>query len=215
MLESVDSAHRKSKINKLILDIVVISLGLFVSSFGIALFYASNLGSSPMATFGDGLHNILSISYGAANTLANTTLLILLFFIKKSYINIGTVLCVFSIGPYVSLSERILKNFGIQNFPMSFKILIVVFGTIMMGIGLGLYVAVERGYGPLEAIVKILCEEKGVSYAKAKILQDVLLVGVGVILQAKLGIGTVIAVILTGPILQKSIQFFTPILKKQ
>ncbi len=214
MEESVGRAQKGGSAKRLVIDILVISFGIMVSSLGTAIFYASNLGSSPMATFSDGIHNILSISYGAANTLANGILLILLFFIKRNYINVGTVLCVFLIGPFVNFFNKILSVYPIEQLALYYKVIFVVIGTALMGIGLGLYVAVERGYGPLEAIVKLLCEEKGLSYTKAKVAQDIILVALGIILSAKWGLGTVIAAVLTGPILQKSIQFFKPIYKK-
>lgn len=192
------------------MDIMTISLGLAISSFGTALFYASNLGSSPMATFSDGVHNVLNISYGTANTLVNVLMLIILIFIGKNYINIGTILCVFGIGPLVNFFMFLLRDFPIAESPMIVRYIFILIGTVTMGVGLGLYVAVERGYGPLEAIVKILCERKDVSYTKAKILQDLVLVVLGILLKAQWGGGTLIAALLTGPILQKSIHFFTP-----
>ncbi|MGB7605950.1 MAG: YitT family protein [Lutisporaceae bacterium] len=197
------------ELKKLAIDIFVISFGLIVSSFGTALFYAASLGSSPMATFSDGLHNILNISYGSANTLANAVLLISLLFIKRKYINVGTILCVFTIGPFVNIFGNMLENLSIYEGAFLLRIICVLAGTIMMGLGIGLYVAVERGYGPLEALVKLLCQSKGLSYTKAKMIQDAILVVCGILLKAKWGVGTLIAVFLTGPILQWSIKFFT------
>ncbi|WP_312641478.1 YitT family protein [Hydrogenoanaerobacterium sp.] len=199
----------KNKTIKFTKDTIVITLGLMISALGTALFYAAELGSSPMATFCDGLHNILGISYGAANTLANLLLLFVLFLVERSYINVGTVLCVFVIGPFVNLFTPLLIGFNIGKWSLLLKILCTAAGTALMGIGLGLYVAVDRGFGALEGLVKFFCAKKGVSYTKAKIIQDLILVIGGIALSARWGIGTVVAIFLTGPVLQASIQFFS------
>lgn len=203
----------KDNIIKFSLDCVIISIGLMISSFGTALFYAAELGSSPMATFCDGIHNILGISYGDANMLANVILLVGLFIFEKKYINLGTILCVFTIGPWVNLFTPMLINLAVSQWSITLRVLSTVAGTVLMGAGLGLYVAVGRGFGALEGLVQVLCTKKNVSYTVAKIIQDFLLVAGGIALSAKWGVGTVIAMLLTGPIMQLSIRKFARLLQ--
>lgn len=198
----------KEKILHLVLDVLVIEIGLMISSLGTAFFYAADLGSSAMATCCDGLHLLLNISYGDANTLANATLLILLFLLCRSYINVGTVLCVFTIGPWVNLFTPLLQGLKLSEMNMAVRILCTLVGTAMMGVGLGLYMAVDRGFGALEGLVKYARTRFGISVRVAKIVQDAVLVGTGILLGAQWGIGTVVGILLTGPVLQKSSQFF-------
>lgn len=202
-----------SKNNKdiiiIVKDIVIISIGLMISSFGTSLFYAAELGSSPMATFCDGVHTILGVSYGAANTLVNLLLLVVLFFLNRKYINIGTILCVFAIGPFVNLFTALLVGLDVFRWNIILRVLCTVAGTVLMGIGLGLYVAVNRGFGALEGLVKILCDRKRFSYSKVKIVQDIILVAGGIALSARWGVGTFIAILFTGPALEFSLGFFT------
>ena len=198
----------KEKILRLVLDVLVIEIGLIISSLGTAFFYAADLGSSAMATCCDGLHLLLNISYGDANTLANATLLILLFLLCRSYINVGTVLCVFTIGPWVNLFTPLLQGLKLSEMNMAVRILCTLVGTAMMGVGLGLYMAVDRGFGALEGLVKYARTRFGISVRVAKIVQDAVLVGTGILLGAQWGIGTVVGILLTGPVLQKSSQFF-------
>ena len=198
----------KEKILRLVLDVLVIEIGLMISSLGTAFFYAADLGSSAMATCCDGLHLLLNISYGDANTLANATLLILLFLLCRSYINVGTVLCVFTIGPWVNLFTPLLQGLKLSEMNMAVRILCTLVGTAMMGVGLGLYIAVDRGFGALEGLVKYARTRFGISVRVAKIVQDAVLVGTGILLGAQWGIGTVVGILLTGPVLQKSSQFF-------
>lgn len=204
----------KEKIIHLILDIFIIEVGLMISSLGTAFFYAADLGSSAMATCCDGLHLLLNISYGDANTLANASLLILLFILCRSYINVGTVLCVFTIGPWVNLFTPMLQGLELSQMNMVVRILCTLVGTAMMGVGLGLYMAVDRGFGALEGLVKYARTRFGISVRTAKIVQDAVLVGTGILLGAQWGIGTVVGILLTGPVLQKSSQGFGRLLAR-
>jgi hypothetical protein len=204
----------KDNTYKLIRDIVIIEIGLMISSFGTALFYSAELGSPPMATLCDGLHLLLNISYGSAYTLANAALLVVLFFIERSYLEIGTFLCVFTIGPWVNLFTPLLQSTSIITSPLWTRILCTICGTAFMGIGLGLYVSVNRGFGALEGLVKFFCEKTGITTSHAKIFQDALLITGGVLLQATWGVGTFITVFLTGPAMQWSIQFFSKYLRR-
>lgn len=191
-------------------DVIWIEIGLMVSAIGTAFFYAAELGSNPVATLCDGMHSVLRISYGDANTVANLLLLAVLVLLDRRLVNIGTVLCVFTIGPWVNLFTPIVFSLSVSSWSMTARVLSTVLGTVLMGGGLGLYVAVDRGYGALEGLIKVLCDRcPKISFTVAKIAQDVLLVAGGILLGAKWGVGTVIAVFLTGPTLQYSVKLFS------
>lgn len=196
------------KILQLFKNILWIELGLAISSAGTALFYAADLGSGAMATFSDGLHLLLDISYGNANTLSNMVLLVVLFFLQKSYINVGTILCVFTIGPWVNLFTPVFQATGLAQANMCLRLLAAAGGTVCMGVGLGLYVSVGCGLGAMEGIVMYCRERFHISVGVSKIIQDVTLALPGILLGARWGVGTVIAMFCTGPVLQFSTAFF-------
>lgn len=195
-------------------DTMIISIGLFVSSFGTALFYEANMGSGAMATFCDGIHKVMNITYGQANILMNVILLLVLFFCDRRYINIGTLLCVFAIGIFVDASTWILTFFPFGGSAWGLRFAGAIAGTVLMGAGLGLYVAVDRGFGALEGLVKYVAAKRNWEFGRVKIAQDVILIALGIALQAAWGIGTVISAFLVGPIMQWSIKWFRRLLRK-
>ena len=196
------------KTRELAEDTIIISIGLFISSLEIALFYEAGMGSGAMATFCDGLHRLLNITYGHANMAANAAFLVLLFFCSRKMINVGTILCVFTIGIYVDIGTAVFSAFHLAEASLAVRLLCVFAGTAMMGIGLGLYVAVDRGFGALEGLVKFFCRSTGLPFGTVKIIQDVILIAGGMMLHAAWGTGTLIAAFLTGPVMQRSIPFF-------
>lgn len=195
-------------------DIIIISIGLMISSFGTALFYQAGMGSGAMATFSDGLHRLLHISYGTANMAANVVFLVLLFLCDRRMIGVGTVLCVFLIGVFVDMGNVVFGLLPIAAAPTIVRFGCVLAGCAMMGVGLGLYVAVERGFGALEGLVKYLCARTSLTFDKVKIGQDVLLIGLGILLQAEWGVGTLVSAVAIGPIMRISITRFQALLHK-
>lgn len=189
-------------------DIVVILLGIAMSSLGTSIFYAADLGSAPLATFFDGIHDLFSVSYGTANILINIVLLIALFIANRTYINYGTILCVFASGLFLNLFSPLIENIGISNWNIFLRIICTGFGTIIMGAGLGLYVAVGKGLGPLEGLVIHFSTKSHLPFLVIKIIQDFMLVLFGIIMGGQWGIGTFIATVFTGPILQLSMYVF-------
>lgn len=203
------------KILQILKDAIVIEIGLMISSLGTSLFYSADLGSSAMATFCDGLHLLIHTSYGNANTIANAVLLIVLFAMDRKYIGIGTILCVFTIGPWVNLFMSLLSPFAFAQTNMVIRVLLTIAGASLMGVGLGIYMAVNRGFGALEGIVKYLCNKFKLEVKTVKIFQDAILVLGGILLGAQWGIGTIVGIFLCGPVLQRSNQIFSTVLNSK
>ena len=206
---------KSKKILQIIRCAILIEIGLAISSMGTALFYSADLGSSAMATFCDGLHLLINTSYGTANTLANVVLLVVLFALDKKYIGIGTILCVFTIGPWVNLFMSVLEPLNLNTLNIVIRVLLTVCGASLMGVGLGIYMSVNKGFGALEGIVKFICKKYKVEVKTAKVVQDLVLVVCGIILGAQWGIGTIVGIFLCGPVLQKSNLYFSQIFKSK
>lgn len=204
--------HYKSK--EPTIDALIISLGLMIASFGTALFYQADMGSGAMATFSDGLHRLLGISYGNANLTANMVFLLLLFLCDRRMINIGTLLCVSLIGVFVDIGNLLFGLLPIAAAPIYIRFGCVLMGCAMMGCGLSLYVAVNRGFGALEGLVKFFCARTNLSFDKIKITQDLILIALGIALKAKWGIGTFISALTLGPIMKFFIAVFQRLLAR-
>lgn len=204
----------KEQIKRLIIRILAISFGLFINGVGLAFLYSVELGSSPMGTFADGLHNLIHISQGNANILANAAFLLVLLILARKYISVGTVLCTFTLGLYVNLASAVIGPLNLVALPFPYKIMVSAIGTLLMGVGLGIYVAVDFGLGPLEAIVAIIYQHSKLKYKTAKIIFDALLGVFGIVLGGKIGIGTVISILCTGMVMDPVIAKTKPLLAK-
>ena len=73
-------------------------IGLMLCGVGVALFLWSGLGVDPASVFELGVGKVFHISYGTSAAVINVVILIVVFFIDKSYINISSILAIFGIG---------------------------------------------------------------------------------------------------------------------
>jgi uncharacterized membrane protein YczE len=191
----------KTQLKTYAIKILVINIGLLINGFGLAFLYSVELGSSPMGTFADGLHNLMHIPQGTANIFANAFFLLVLIIVARKYIGVGTVLCTFLLGIYVNLASGVVSPLNLLALPLVYKVLVSALGVLLMGVGLGIYVAVDFGLGPLEAIVDIIYRFAKIKYKTAKIIFDALLGILGIIFGGKIGVGTVISILFTGVVM--------------
>lgn len=117
-----------------------------------------------------------------------------------------TVLCTFTLGLYVNLTSAVINPLNMGTLPFPGKIAVSAMGTLLMGVGLGIYVAADFGLGPLEAIVDIIYQHRKLKYKMAKIIFDALLGILGILFGEKIGIGTVISILCIGVIMDAVIQ---------
>lgn len=191
----------KKQLKTYAIKILIINIGLLINGFGLAFLYSVELGSSPMGTFADGLHNLMHVPQGTANIFANAFFLLVLIIVARRYIGVGTVICTFLLGVYVNLASGVISPLTLLTIPFVYKIFVSALGVLLMGVGLGIYVAVDFGLGPLEALVDIIYRLAKIKYKTAKIIFDALLGVLGIIFGGKIGVGTVISILLTGVVM--------------
>ncbi len=187
-------------------------IGILLVGIGIAFNSGGNLGNDPIGIVYDGFRNVLSLSteqLGTASNYVNIVLIILLFFVGRKYVNIGTLIYILPYGLFV--------NFGAMLYPHLFasehllvRSLSVIIGCLLLYIGVAIFIAVDIGLDPFTGIVMVICDKVKVEYKKTKVVFDILMILIGVLLGGRLGVITIITALTAGP----SIQYFSTIFKK-
>jgi len=81
---------------------------------------------------------------------------------------------------------------------MVVKVVIVIFACILLSLGVYLYTAPSLGASPADSVGLIIAELLKKPYSIIRIFTDVLYTATGFLLGGKVGITTIISVILTG-----------------
>jgi len=194
----------KNQINikKLTLKILVVAIGLMISGVGVGVFLYSGLGVDPASVLELGLGNVFHVSYGTASALTNIIILLVVFIVDKSYINISSFLAIFLIGYTADFMSFLLDLFIIEQPNVIIRIVMILVGCAIMAIGIATYIRAGLGAGAIDMVSEVISAKLKISYRIVRVTCDVLFVLIGFMLGGVLGIGTVAAAFLLGPIVQ-------------
>ena len=179
-------------------------IGIFLIGLGVAFNAMAQLGNDPVGIFYDGVRNTLGLTaeqLGTASYIVNGALAVLLLFIGRSFLNLGTLIYIVPYGTFVKIGGIIYQ----QLFPhpdLLGRIIAVVIGCLGIFVGVAIFIAMSVGVDPMTGVTLVIGKKLNWEYRKAKILFDISLVIIGVLLGGKLGIVTIVVASLGGPVVQ-------------
>ena len=177
-------------------------MGLILCGVGVSMFLYSGMGVDPASVFELGIAKVCGISYGTSSALINVVILLIVFFIDKSYINISSLIAIFGIGYTADFVRKILSIL-IQGEPnLILKLVLILIGLFIMSCGIATYIKAELGVGAIDLISEIISRKSKVQYRVVRVIGDVAFVVIGFLLGGTVGVGTVVAAFLTGPTVQ-------------
>ncbi|HHU55593.1 MAG TPA: hypothetical protein GXZ48_02730 [Acholeplasmataceae bacterium] len=193
------------KIN-LFIRIILLLLGFIFLGFGAALLSEIGIGGDAVLVFEQGFARSLNISLGESVIILSLILLILMFFLDRKMINIGTVAGILLIGPIINF----FIGLDIINKPSNLIIAIIlnICACIITTFGIALYLYAKVGYTPFEGILLIIKDRTKISFRYIKIVNDALLFIIGWLLGGDFGVGSIITIFLFGPLIDFFVQLF-------
>lgn len=178
--------------------------GIFLVGIGIAFNSSSNLGNDPIGIVYDGVRNVLSLTteqLGTASNYVNYGLIVVLFFIGRRYVNIGTFIYILPYGLFVNIG-KILYNQIFTTDTILVRWLSVIIGCLLLYFGVAIFIAVNIGLDPFTGVVMVIADKVKKEYRVVKIFFDIFMITLGVILGGRLGIITIITALCAGPLIQ-------------
>ena len=185
-----------------VLEVVI---GSIIMGISIDLFVKAGLGLDPLSLFQAGLGNVIHISLGAASISIMLAVLVILFFIDRRRVGLGTILNSLLVGTSINLFSPVI---GSETAGLPEQIICLAVGLILMGVGIGTYVAAGTGEAGMDALMMYLSEKLDKNVNITRITIDVILSATGFILGGKLGVATVISMLLNGQIIQVTLKIF-------
>lgn len=200
--------------------IILFFVGMSIIQFGVALFLKTNIGSDPFTVFTQGLAFTLNktglrdlslvklisgsneVTPGVAMIIILAVLFAVIILVEKSRIKIGTLICVVGVGPIIDLGVRVVSYFPVESYNYVVKALLVGFGCFIIAIGFSVLSAANVGVAPNDIVPFIIQDKTKVEYRWIRIALDGGFLIIGFILGGTVGIGTVIAMLSTGPFIQ-------------
>ena len=176
-------------------------LGVIVCGISVGFFKEANFGVDPFQCFAAGMDNVIPISFGTLYTLINIALLIVVFFMDKTYIGIATFINLLLLGYLVEFSQFAIHSvFGDPS--MALRIAYIIFAIIVMCIGSALYFTANLGVSTYDAIALFLGNKKKIAPFKfVRITTDLICVALGFVMGCMPGVGTIITAFFMGPLI--------------
>lgn len=187
-------------------------IGIFFVSTGVAFNNCAGLGNDPVGIVYDGIRvfgGMTGEQLGMASNIVNVSLLVLLWFVGRRYVSIGTLVYLIPYGFFVSIGTSIYEALvPVQALPL--QIGFSVLGCLFLYFGVAIYITVDIGVDPFTGVVLRLRDLVDKEYKYVKIGFDICMIILGTVLGGKLGLVTLITALSAGPV----IQFFADKLKK-
>lgn len=190
--------------NKKIVKMVLAVAGILLVGTGVAFNAAAALGNDPVGIVYDGIRNTANLSsgqLGMASNVVNVALMILIFFMGRHYINIGTFIYVIPYGAAVDLGGRLYAAL----FPAqttAFQIAGAALGCLLLYTGVALFIAADIGLDPFTGVVMVIRDKVKGQYRTVKIGFDICCIILGAVLGGKLGVITILTALSAGPVIQ-------------
>lgn len=194
-----------------VIALITLLIGLTVAHLGVTLFLLSGMGTDTFTVLIQGLSETVHLSIGTVHVIVLILIMAVLLFTTKGYIKPGTVVCAFCGGPIIDLFMWILSPFINAESNIVVRIISMLMGCIILSLGMAVVINSEAGTGPNDLIAIVLSDKIAkIEFRWIRVLCDIVFVTLGWLLGGTVGIGTIVAVFLTGPL----VQFWLPITKR-
>ena len=187
-------------------DFLIMVLGAMTIGGGVVFIIYAGLGADAMTTLENGLYVTLNIPLSLSPLLANAFFLVLLFLLDKKRVSIGTVVCPFCI----TLGIEVFTLFIPEVSSMVLRVVYMFAGIVVVALGIGIGAQSPTGSNPYDGFILAVSDRIHKPYNTMRPCFDAVVLIAGVLLKGSWGIGTVLAITLTGVIGQ----FFMNLLKK-
>ena len=198
---------------ELAVRVVLLLAGLCVAHLGVTLFLQSDLGSDPFNVFVQGLFRgipwpaFAAMTHGRTHLLVSLVILLVLLAVDRSYVGIGTVLCMALGGPIIDVYTLWLSPVLHGGLPLPLRLALLVAGCVILAFGMTIVIRSQAGTGPNDLVAVVLSDKLRKPFGPVRIGVDLTFALVGLALGGVVGLGTVICAFLVGP----AAQLFFPI----
>ncbi len=199
----MDKLFERFRGQQMVRRTVIMLIAVIIMGMGVGFFMHAAMGSDPFSTLNLGVSSKLNLSFGVWQAIFNAILLIMIVFVDRSKLGIGTIGNMLLVGFSADIMSGLLANIlpPASELGIISRVLLTVLGVLMQLVGCSFYVTCDLGMAPYDCISYIVPERTKIPFRWWRILIDVICVGTGFACGAAIGIGTLMMAFGTGPLL--------------
>lgn len=181
--------------------LAIFVLGLITLSLGIATtIKVQYLGLHPWDVLSVGFFDIFGLSIGSWNIIIGMVLTTISLLLDRTYVKFGTFINLFVVGMFVDFF------LWVDFFPTTTNtladVLMFMTGIIIMGIGGGLYNAVNLGAGPRDGFMLSISDKTGYSIRSVRITIETFVLVIGLVIGGPVFIFSLLFTFIQSPVFQ-------------
>ena len=199
----MDKLFERFRGQQMVRRTVIMLIAVMIMGMGVGFFMHAAMGSDPFSTLNLGVSSKLNLSFGVWQAIFNAILLVMIVFVDRSKLGIGTIGNMLLVGFSADIMCGLLANIlpPASELGIISRVLLTVLGVLMQLVGCSFYVTCDLGMAPYDCISYIVPERTKIPFRWWRILIDVICVGTGFACGAAIGIGTLMMAFGTGPLL--------------
>ena len=194
-------------VKELLARVLILLVGLTIAHLGVTLFILADLGSDPFNVLVQGIFrtigNLLDwpfITHGRVHIVICFIIILALLAVDRSYIKIGTILCMIFGGPIIDVFTVVLAPVFAITDSFVFKLLMLALGCVILAYGMTIVIKSDAGTGPNDLVAVVISDKLKKKFSIVRIIVDLSFVIIGFVLGGSFGIGTIICAFCVGPV---------------
>lgn len=191
--------------------VILLLIGLTIAHLGVTLFLLADLGSDPFNVLIQGLFRFLPwpgfMTHGYVHMGISFLIILVLLVVDRSYIRIGTLLCMFLGGPIIDVFTILLGGLINAQSAMALRLVALVAGCVILAFGMTIVIQSKAGTGPNDLVAVVISDKTRWKFGVVRICVDVCFALAGFLLGGTVGLGTIVCAFLVGP----AAQIFMPL----
>lgn len=176
-------------------------LGLLLFALGVTMTVQAELGLAPWDVLHSAVSQLTGLGFGTASVITSVGVLLLAMALGTRP-GVGTVLNTLLIGAVIEALLRIGFAGSADQWPWVARLLLLVGGLAVIGVGSALYIGAHLGSGPRDSLMIAVHRRLRAPIFLARMLTEGTAFALGWLLGGAVGIGTVVSVLLIGPMVQ-------------
>ena len=187
--------------------LIILFVGLTIAHLGVTMFLLTDLGADPFNVLVQGLFKSLSgltgwafLTHGRVHIAVCFVIIIVLLIVDRSYIKLGTVVCMVFGGPIIDFFSLVLSPIfeAVGSLPVMY--LLLALGCIILAYGMTIVIKSNAGTGPNDLVAVVISEKFGKKFSIIRVIVDISFVLLGMLMGGVFGSGTLVCAFLVGPV---------------
>lgn len=187
--------------------LVILFVGLTIAHLGVTMFLLADLGADPFNVLVQGLFKQLSgltgwafLTHGRVHIVVCFIIIIVLLIVDRSYIKLGTIVCMVFGGPIIDFFSLLLSPIFAAVESFAVLLILLALGCVILAYGMTIVIKSDAGTGPNDLVAVVISDKIKKKFSIIRVIVDFSFVAAGFLMGGVFGIGTLVCAFLVGPV---------------